>query len=366
MSDATLAATVNHSGGSYPIKVGWGILDNLGDIVTELGFSGPVYIISDSNVMNPYGRQVQWALQKSGIKAHSFVFPAGEQSKNQNSANEIYKWLVDRKAERRHLIIAVGGGVVGDLAGYVAATFLRGVPFIQVPTSMASMVDASIGGKVAVNLPQGKNLIGAFYQPKAVIADVASLRSLGKRELSEGWAEAIKHGFIVDQQLVDVFEDNSQALMELEPELSTDVIKRSMAIKANIVSQDERETLGLRILLNYGHTVGHALEASTEYGRFMHGEGVSVGMVAASKIAQHMGLIDEELVQRHLKLLTQYNLPINAENINIEAFNNAMALDKKSLSGRNQWVLLDSIGKAITRHDVPVEIVQNVVSELIN
>ena len=366
MSDTTLAATVNHSTGSYPVKVGWGIIEELGNIVTDLGYSGPVYIISDSNVMNPYGRQVQWALQKSGIKAHSFVFPAGEQSKNQNSANEIYRWLVERKAERRHLIIAVGGGVVGDLAGYVAATFLRGVPFIQIPTSMASMVDASIGGKVAVNLPQGKNLIGAFYQPKAVIADVSALQSLGKRELSEGWAEAIKHGFIVDKELVDLFEENAQALMDLEPELSTDIIRRSMAIKANIVSQDEKETLGLRILLNYGHTVGHALEASTEYGRFMHGEGVSVGMVAASKIAQHMGLIDEDLVQRHIDILNQYNLPIKADNINMNAFNSAMALDKKSLSGRNQWVLLDSVGNAIVRHDVPPEIVENVVSELIN
>lgn len=366
MSTTTLAATVNHSSGSYPIKVGWGIIEDLGDIIQGLGLSGPVYIISDSNVMNPYGRQVQWALQKSGIKAHSFVFPAGEQSKNQNSANEIYKWLVERKAERRHLIIAVGGGVVGDLAGYVAATFLRGLPFIQVPTSMASMVDASIGGKVAVNLPQGKNLIGAFYQPKAVIADVSSLQSLGKRELSEGWAEAIKHGFIVDKQLVEVFENNSIELMNLEPELSTDVIRRSMAIKANIVSQDEKETLGLRILLNYGHTIGHALEASTEYGRFMHGEGVSVGMVAAAKIAHQMGLIDEALVQRHINILNQYNLPIKASNINMDSFASAMALDKKSLAGKNQWVLLDSVGNAIVRHDVPSEIVQDVISELIN
>ena len=224
---------------------------------------------------------------------------------------------------------------MGDLAGYVAATFLRGVPFIQIPTSMASMVDASIGGKVAVNLPQGKNLIGAFYQPKAVIADVSALQSLGKRELSEGWAEAIKHGFIVDKELVDLFEENAQALMDLEPELSTDIIRRSMAIKANIVSQDVKETLGLR-------------------------------MVAASKIAQHMGLIDKDLVQRHIDILNQYNLPIKADNINMNAFNSAMALDKKSLSGRNQWVLLDSIGNAIVRHDVPPEIVENVVSELIN
>ena len=159
--------------------------------------------------------------------------------------------------------------MVGDLAGFVAATFLRGVPFVQVPTSMAAMVDASVGGKVAVNLPQGKNLVGAFYQPRAVLADVSTLSSLGKRELSEGWAAAIKHRLILDSDLFDLFEEHAEELMELKPELFNEIIRRSMAIKADIVSQDERETLDIRILLNYGHTIGHALEASTAYGQFM-------------------------------------------------------------------------------------------------
>ena len=194
--------------------------------------------------MNRYGRRAQRALQRRGIAAHCFIIPPGEPSKTNNLAQAIYQWLVGLRAERGHAIIAVGGGVVGDLAGYVAATFLRGVPFVQVPTSMAAMVDASIGGKVAVNLPQGKNLVGAFYQPKAVLADVQALSTLGKRELSEGWAEAIKHGFILDASLVDVFEEHAEALMNVEPEIATEVIRRSMAIKADVVSQDERETLG--------------------------------------------------------------------------------------------------------------------------
>jgi len=269
MADENLAAVVHHSGGSYPVVAGWGILDDLGRRFVDLDLKGPAYIITDTNVMNPYGRQAQLALQKHGIAAHIFIIPAGETSKSFSLVQSIYDWLVERRAERGHPIIAVGGGVVGDLAGFVAATFLRGVPFVQVPTSMAAMVDASIGGKVAVNLPQAKNLVGAFYQPRGVFADVQALSTLGKRELAEGWAEAIKHGFILDADLVDTFEQHAEALMDVEAEISTQVIRRSMAIKAEVVSQDERETLGIRILLNYGHTIGHALEASTEYGRLV-------------------------------------------------------------------------------------------------
>ena len=244
MTDPDLAATVHHSGGSYPVVAGWGLLDTLGDRLVDLGLDKQAYILTDSNVMNPYGRHAQRSLEKSGIPAHCFVIAAGEPSKSFQQAQAVYDWLVGLKAERGHAIVAVGGGVVGDLAGFVAATFLRGVPFVQVPTSMAAMVDASIGGKTAVNLPQAKNMVGAFYQPRAVFADVQTLSTLGKRELAEGWAEAVKHGFITDPALVDVFEEHAEALMAVEPKISTQVIRRSMAIKAEVVSQDERETLG--------------------------------------------------------------------------------------------------------------------------
>ena len=291
MTDADVAAVVNHSGGSYPVVAGWGIIDGLGERLAQLGIKDSAYIITDENVMNPYGRNVQRALQKGGIAAHCFVIPAGESSKSFELAQAIYGWLAGLKAERGHAVVSVGGGVAGDLGGFVAATFLRGMPFVQVPTSMAAMVDASIGGKVAVNLPQAKNLVGAFHQPRGVFADVEALATLGKRELAEGWAEAIKHGFILDAGLVDVFEEHAEALMDVAPDISTEVIRRSMAIKADVVSQDERETLGIRILLNYGHTIGHALESSTEYGRFLHGEGVSIGMMGAARMASEMGLL---------------------------------------------------------------------------
>ncbi len=364
MADPDLAAEVHHAGGSYPVVAGWGIIDQLGQRLGDLGIKGPAYIITDENVMNPYGRSVQRSLQIAGIAAHVFIIPAGESSKSFDLAQHIFHWLVERRAERGQAIIAVGGGVAGDLAGFVAATFLRGVPFIQVPTSMAAMVDASIGGKVAVNLPEAKNMVGAFYQPKGVFADVQALSTLGKRELAEGWAEAIKHGFILDASLVDVFEEHAEALMNVEPQISTEVIRRSMAIKAEIVSQDERETLGIRILLNYGHTIGHGLESSTGYGQFFHGEGVSVGMMGAAYIAREMGMISDELVARQRTLLERFNLPIHAKGVSADQVLEAMSMDKKTVGGKNRFVLLEEAGKAVVRSDVPRDLVEATVREL--
>ena len=359
MTNPDLAATVHHAGGSYPVIAGWGLIDRLGEPIANLGLGNTAYIITDDNVMNPYGRRAQWALQRAGIAAHCFVIPPGETSKSFAQAQEIYEWLVSLKAERGQPIIAVGGGVAGDLAGFIASTFLRGVPFIQAPTSMAAMVDAAIGGKVAVNLPQAKNMVGAFYQPRAVLADVQALSTLGKRELAEGWAEAIKHGLILDPSLVDIFEEHAEALMDVEPEISTAVIRRSMAIKADIVSRDERETLDIRILLNYGHTIGHALEASTEYGRFMHGEGVSVGMMGAGRIARAMGMIDDALLQRQRALLQRFRLPVTAAGVDLPAVRRAMSLDKKTVGGANRWVLLEGVGRATVRRDIPREVVDD-------
>ena len=366
MADQDLAAQVNHSGGSYPVVAGWGLINSLGDRFMDLGLTRTAYIITDENVMNLYGRNVQRALQSRNISAHCFVIPSGETSKSFELAQAIYSWLADLKAERGHTIISVGGGVAGDLGGFIAATYLRGMAWVQVPTSMAAMVDASIGGKVAINLPQAKNLVGSFYQPKGVFADVQSLSTLGKRELSEGWAEAIKHGFILDASLVDVFEEHAEALMDVEPEISTEVIRRSMAIKADVVSQDERETLGIRIMLNYGHTIGHALESSTEYGQFFHGEGVSVGMMGAASMAQEMGLHSRELVERQRHLLERFNLPTAAKGVNVDDILKGMSLDKKVQGGSKRWVMLEEVGRSVVRTDVPEELVEKTVRELVS
>ncbi len=364
--NSELAAIVTHSSGSYPILVGSGLLDGLGERLLAMGLKGPAYIVSDDRVFPTYGRQAQLSLHRSQIEAHCFIVPPGEQSKSLELAEAIYQWLVERRAERGHVIVAVGGGVVGDLAGFVASTFLRGIPFVQVPTSMAAMVDASIGGKVAVNLKEGKNLVGAFYHPAMVLADVNALETLGRRELAEGWAEAVKHGLILDAELFQTFEEHADDLMALDNNLTVEVVRRSMAIKAQIVSEDERETLGNRTLLNYGHTIGHALEAATEYGRFLHGEAVSVGMMGAAHISHAMGLIGEEVVERQRRLLEQFDLPTGAPGVDLEGVVKAMSLDKKMQEGSISWVLLEDIGKAAVHRHVPNSLVQETLANLLH
>jgi 3-dehydroquinate synthase len=303
-------------------------------------------------------------MEAAGIPTHQFFIPPGEQNKTLETAQHIYTWLAEHKAERGHLIVALGGGVVGDLAGFVAATYLRGMPFAQVPTSLLAMMDAAIGGKTAVDLPQGKNLVGAFYQPKFVLSDVSTLTSLPQRELTSGWAEALKHGLILDEELLSTFENQSKEILALEPEIATDVIRRSAAIKANIVSQDERETLGIRVLLNYGHTIGHGIETATGYGTYLHGEAVSIGMMGSAYIGEALGMMSSEEVARQRAILESYGLPLHCHGVDMEAVRNAMMSDKKVASGTIRWVLLDGIGKAVTRNDVPQELVQETLRRL--
>lgn len=359
-----LAATVDATSGSYPILAGWGLLPRLGELLSKAGVSGPVYLVTDNLVFDNYGRVAQYALHHSGIVAHTFIIPAGEESKSLEMAHRLYGWLAERRAQRSHTLVALGGGVVGDLTGYVAATYNRGMGFVQVPTSVAAMVDASIGGKTAVNLPQAKNLVGAFYQPRLVVADVSLLQTLPRRETMEGWAEAIKHGLILDADLFDAFERQADALLALEPEATTDVIRRSVAIKARVVSEDERETTGYRTLLNYGHTIGHGLEAATEYGRFLHGEAVSVGMMGAARIGQMLGVTPQETVERQEALLRRFDLPLRCPGVELERVGAAMALDKKVQGTAVRWVLLEDVGRAVVRGDVPESLVRSVLEDL--
>ena len=361
---ADLAAVVRSATGPCPVYAGIRLIGSIGTMCRTAGLTSTAYVISDSNVFYTHGRKVQMSLEAADITVHTFVVPAGETSKSVETLEACYQWLAEQKAERGHFIVAVGGGVVGDLAGFAAATFNRGLPVVQVPTSLAAMVDASIGGKTAINLSAGKNLVGAFYQPRMVLADVESLESLPERERAAGWSEAIKHGLILNADLFQTFEDHSEAITNLDQPLTSDVVRRSMAVKADVVTRDERETLGLRILLNYGHTIGHGLETATEYGALLHGEAVAIGMTAAVRISRSMGLIGDEVVSRQDKVLKLYGLPTRIPGADREAIRRAMGVDKKKTDGNIRWVLLEGIGYAVTRNDVPEELVQAAIAEV--
>ncbi|MDH5363811.1 MAG: 3-dehydroquinate synthase, partial [Dehalococcoidia bacterium] len=322
---------------SYPVFVGYGLLEKLGERIKEAGLSGAVTIISDETVFSLYGSEVEGRLKNAGFAVNTFAVPPGEESKNINSAIKIYDFLVEQRVERDDILIALGGGMVGDLAGFVAATFLRGMPWIQAPTSLVAMVDASIGGKVGVNHPQGKNLIGAFYQPSFVLADVQTLNTLPDRELTSGWAEVIKYGLTLDREFFEFLEANADKLIKLEPNAVAQAIARSAAIKAQIVSEDEKER-GRRIILNYGHTSAHGLEAASQYRRFRHGEAVAIGMMGAAKLSQRLGLLSSDIVQRQQSLLQKFGLPVSFSGLSLAEVVRAMELDKKVRAKAIHWV----------------------------
>jgi len=348
---------------SYSVFVGYGLLEKLGEKIKETGLSGVVTIISDETVFSIYGRKVESILQNAGFAVNTFAVLPGEETKNINSAIKLYDFLVEQRVERDDMLIALGGGMVGDLAGFVAATFLRGMPWIPLPTSLVAMVDASIGGKVGVNHPQGKNLIGAFYQPSFVLADVHTLNTLPDRELISGWAEVIKYGLTLDKEFFEFLEANADKLIKLEPNAVTQAIIRSAAIKAQIVSEDEKER-GRRIILNYGHTIAHGLEATSQYKRFLHGEAVAIGMMGAAKLSQRLGLLSSDVVERQQSLSQKFGLPVNFSGLSLTEVVRAMELDKKTRAKAIHWVLLTDIGQTAIRSDVPQRDVLVILQEL--
>ena len=359
-----VASLVNTPETIYPICVGWGILDTISEKINSMTNNLVVYLVTDSGA-NKYARRVQAELESARIRTHLFVMESGEKHKTLNTVSMIYDWLAELKAERSHIVMAIGGGVVGDLAGFVAATYLRGVKFIQVPTTLLAIMDSSIGGKTGVDLDRGKNLVGAFYQPEFVLSDVEALTTLPQRQLISGWAEALKHGLIKDEGLIDEFEKNVKNVLNLDKEITTELIKRSLNIKAKVVSSDEHELLGTRIMLNYGHTIGHAIETAGKYEKLLHGEAVSIGMMAAGYISNALGILTSSQFERQKGLLEMYGLPIKVEGINLTDVKNAMLLDKKTLDGSIRWVLLDKIGHSIVKNDVPEKLISEALGSVI-
>ena len=308
------------------------------------------FIITNEIVAPLYLAPLKAALASAGVQADALVLPDGESQKNQGSLSAIYDKMLSARCDRTITVIALGGGVIGDMAGFAAATYQRGVPFIQIPTTLLSQVDSSVGGKTGINHPLGKNMIGAFWQPKMVIADTDTLRTLPDRELSAGLAEVIKYGLIRDLALLELIESRMPALLQRDPDALTFAIERSCTNKADVVAGDEFETAehGGRALLNLGHTFGHAIEAAAGYGNWLHGEAVAAGTVMAAKLSQRLGWLSDEDVARVTNLFSAARLPVKGLTMVPERYLELMAHDKKVRDGRLRLVLLKRIGEAIT------------------
>jgi len=310
--------------------------------------------VSNRRVAGLYARQVLESLRDADLVVTLVEVPAGERSKCLNQAKRLYDQFLHAGLDRSSFVVALGGGVIGDLAGFAAGTYMRGIDYLQVPTTLMAQVDSSIGGKTAVNLPQGKNLIGAFHQPRAVIADTDTLHSLPRREYRNGWAEVIKHGLIADRDFFDSLEANVGPLLQVDGTSVAQAVRRSCEIKVSVVERDERET-GLRAVLNCGHTIGHAIEKTSAYGHLRHGEAVSIGMSAEAHIAAQRGMMADSEVRRLEEVLSAFGLPVRVPVPDADAVLAACEVDKKRIGGRNRVVLPVGIGDVTIVDDVLAE-----------
>nr|WP_260117387.1 bifunctional shikimate kinase/3-dehydroquinate synthase AroKB [Pseudoduganella rivuli] len=339
----TILLNVDLGERSYPISIGPSLLDD-GALLARHTAGSKVAIVTNTTVAPLYLDKVKSALQANGKQVLDIILPDGEEHKNWSSLMQVFDSLLANKADRKCTLIALGGGVIGDLTGYAAASYMRGVDFIQVPTTLLSQVDSSVGGKTGINHPLGKNMIGAFYQPRVVIADTSTLETLPDRELSAGLAEVIKHGAIIDAEFFDWIEANIEKLVARDKASLAYAIARSCEIKADVVRQDEREG-GLRAILNFGHTFGHAIEAGLGYGAWLHGEAVGCGMVMAADLSHRMGLIDADTVERVRKLVKAAGLPTVAPDLGAQRWLGLMEVDKKNEGGAIKFILLKPLGK---------------------
>jgi len=343
---------------SYEIKIGPGLLRDLGRHCADLKLGRRCAIISDKNVAPRFAKAVQASLKKAGFESVLITVPVGETAKRIKVVEQCYDALAKHRLERKSFIVALGGGVVGDLAGFVAATYLRGIAFVQVPTTLLAQVDSSVGGKVGVNLKSGKNLVGAFHQPRLVLCDIDTLRTLPTRELRAGLAEVIKYGIIYDAALFERLERDLAKLLKRDPRTLTEVIARCCEIKADVVGQDETET-GLRAILNFGHTIGHAIENISGYGKYLHGEAISLGQIAAAQISTAITGLTPDETKRIEIIFKNTGLPTRTK-LNASQRKKlfaAMRLDKKVSGGEIKFVLAKRIGETVWGQKVPEQLV---------
>ncbi len=348
---------------SYEILIGDSALAELGRELKKRINCSHAVVITNPNVRELCWGIVKDSLEGSAVRCDLIEVPDGEEYKSLEVAVDIYKKLISLKTYRFNPIIALGGGVIGDLAGFVAATYMRGVPFVQVPTTLLAQVDSSIGGKVGVNLPEGKNLVGCFYQPKLVFIEIGVLMGLQDIQFISGMAEVVKYGFIMDAEFLSYVENHLDELLQRTPDVLVEIVKRSCQIKARVVEMDEKDR-GIRSVLNYGHTIGHALESLSGYRKYYHGEAISIGMVGASIIASKLGMISNKDVKRHKELLSRIGLPISLEGLSTDEIILQMERDKKFMNAGNRFVLLEGIGKAKILSRVSWDVIKDTLNAL--
>jgi len=353
---------VDLSDRGYEIYIGSGLLRQTAQHVQSSIKITHAVAITDSNLKTTHAQIVTENLAQAGIVCDLVTIPAGEGSKSLRIVEQIWNEMLAIKADRKTVVIAIGGGVVGDLAGFVAATYARGVPLIQIPTTLLAQVDSSVGGKVGINLASAKNMAGSFWQPNRVLIDPLVLHTLPDREYQAGMAEVIKYGIIMDAEFFSLLEDHVEEFHERDPGFLKTIIARCCQLKAEVVEQDERETTGLRAILNYGHTFCHAFESVTQYGRFLHGEAVAIGMMCAARLAASMGRVDEQFISRQADLLSACKLPLSVSDLDPEALLAAMQHDKKVEHGKLRFVLPTKLGRVELVDDVSPELVRQSLS----
>jgi 3-dehydroquinate synthase len=337
---------------SYPIAIGAGILADSGSFVRNRTAARHAVVIADENVESPHALTVAESLGRHEMDVDVVIVEAGEPSKSVEMAADLWQKMLDLGANRTSIVVAVGGGVVGDLAGFVAATFTRGLDFFQIPTTLLAQVDSSVGGKVGINLPVAKNMVGAFWQPCGVLVDVETIGTLGDREYRSGLAEVVKYGVILDADFFGFLESHVEQLNARDSQTLIATIERCCRLKADVVEQDERELTGLRAVLNYGHTFAHAFEAIAGYGELLHGEAVSIGMQCAARLARRMNRVDDDFVSRQRDLLAALHLPLEVPPLDHDLLLGAMASDKKVEHGKLRFVLPTRLGNVELVRDV--------------
>ena len=345
MIDSTHSVQVDLGPRSYQISIGTRILDRVGSVVGSCCPTQHAVVVTDENVEQPHAMNVAKSLQETGVQTDLVVLPSGESTKSIEVAEQLWKKCLEVEVNRKSIIVAVGGGVIGDLAGFIAATYARGLRFLQIPTTLLAQVDSSVGGKVGINLPDAKNMVGAFWQPAGVLIDTATLDTLPAREYRAGLAEVVKYGVILDEEFFEYLERTESDINQRKPSVLIDIVERSCQLKAKIVSEDEREESGLRAVLNYGHTFAHALESVTGYRELLHGEAVSIGMLCASRLAEHLGRFDHASTERQAALLQNLGLPVAVPQVDHANILKAFRSDKKSEGNNLRFVLPSRIGK---------------------